>query len=291
MSENCAVPPAAAGASLAGTQLPDLPRLPSTLAVSLARGALEIRSFFRERDQVIFTFALPVILLLIFGQIFRGNIGHTGVPLRQYFAAGIVATGIMSVTFVNLGVSIALERDSGALKRLAGTPMSPAAYFAGKAISALVIAGLEVAVTLTAGVTLLGLRLPDTAGKWLTLGWVFLLGVVTCSLLGIAASSIPRSAQSVSAVINLPFLVLSFISGVYFVFSSLPLSLQHIAAAFPLKWMVQGLHSVFLPARALAAEPGHSWELGQVALVLSGWLVISLVLCIRTFRWRPTSAR
>jgi ABC-2 type transport system permease protein len=281
----------AARAGAAAADLAKLPRQPSTLAVSLARGGLEIRSFFRQRDQVIFTFALPVILLVIFGQIFHGNIGNTGVSFRQYFAAGIIASGIMSVTFVNLGVAIAVERDSGALKRLAGTPMPPAAYFAGKAISALVIAALEVLVVVGAGVALLGLRLPDTAGKWLTLGWVCTLGVVTCSLLGIAISSVPRSAQSASAVINLPYLVLSFISGVYFVFSSLPRSLQHIAALFPLKWMCQGLRAVFLPARALAAEPSHSWELGQVALVLSAWLVISLVLCVRTFRWRQPGER
>jgi ABC-2 type transport system permease protein len=281
----------AATADPARTTLAELPRLPSTLAVSLARAGLEIRSFFRQRDQVIFTFALPVILLVIFGQIFHGNIGHTDISFRQYFAAGIIATGIMSVTFVNLGVAIAVERDSGVLKRLAGTPMPAAAYFAGKAISALVIAALAVAVVVGAGVALLGLRLPDTAGKWLTLGWVFLLGVVTCSLLGIAVSSIPRSAQSASAVINLPYLVLSFISGVYFVFSGLPQGLQHVAALFPLKWMCQGLRSVFLPAGAQAAEASHSWQLGHVALVLSAWLVISLVLCTATFRWRQSGER
>jgi ABC-2 type transport system permease protein len=275
----------------AGAASAQLPRLPSAVGTSLARGGMEIRSFFRHRDSVLFTFGLPVILLVIFGQIFRGDIGHTGVAFRQYFAAGIIASGIMSVTFVNLGVSIAVERDTGALKRLAGTPLPPVAYFAGKAISALVISALETAVTLGAGVALLGLRLPDSAAKWATLGWVFALGVVTCSLLGIAVSSIPRSAQSASAVVNLPYLVLSFISGVYFVFSSLPQSLQHIAAIFPLKWMCQGLRSVFLPARALAVEPVHSWELGRIALVLGAWLVISLVLCVRTFRWQRPGER
>jgi ABC-2 type transport system permease protein len=266
-------------------------RLPSVAVTSLARGGLEIRSFFRNRDSVLFTFGLPVILLVIFGQIFRGDIGHTGVAFRQYFAAGIIATGIMSVTFVNLGVGIAVDRDTGALKRLAGTPLPPVAYFAGKAIGALVISALETAVTLGAAVALLGLRPPASAGQWLTFGWVFVLGVVTCSLLGIAVSSIPRSAQSASAVVNLPYLVLSFISGVYFVFSGLPQTLQHIGAIFPLKWMCQGLRSVFLPARALAVEPAHSWELGRIALVLGAWLVISLVLCVRTFRWQRAGER
>jgi ABC-2 type transport system permease protein len=263
------------------------PRLPSPLRLSLSRAALETRSFFAQRDLVVFTFALPVILLVIFGQVFHGDIANTGVPVVQYFTAGIIASGIMSVTFVSLGISIAVERDSGALKRLAGTPLPPAAYFAGKAIAAMVIAIAEVACTLTIGGLLLGLHLPATPGRWITFGWVLALGVAACGLAGIAISSLPRTAASASAVVNLPYLVLSFISGVYFVFTALPDSLQHIAALFPLKWLSQGLQSVFLPGRLLAAEPAHSWEHGRVALVLGAWLVVSLVICVRTFRWLP----
>ena len=273
--------------SLAISRAAAEPRLPSPLRLGLSRGALEIRSFFAQRDLVVFTFALPVILLVIFGQVFRGDIANTGVPVVQYFTAGIIASGVMSVTFVGLGVSIAAERDSGVLKRLAGTPLPPAAYFAGKAIAAMVITCAEVACMLAIGAALLGVHLPATPGRWITFSWVLALGVAACGLAGIAISSLPRTAASASAVVNLPYLVLSFISGVYFVFTALPPSLQHIAAWFPLKWLSQGLQSVFLPGALLAAEPAHSWEHGRVALVLGAWLVVSLVICVRTFRWLP----
>ena len=265
--------------------------LPSVTGLSFGRAALELKTFFRRREAVVFTFALPVILLVIFGSIFHGTVDHTGVSFRQYFTAGIIASGIMSVTFVNLGISIAMERDDGTLKRLVGTPMPKAAYFAGKALSGLVISVLEVAILLVIGVGLYGLTLPNTAQRWLTFGWVFLLGVASCTLLGIAASSVPRSERSAAAVLNLPYLVLQFISGVYFPFSSLPKSMQTIAALFPLKWMCQGLRSVFLPNSLLVAEPAHSWELGKVALVLMAWIVGSLILCLRTFRWQRRGER
>ena len=260
--------------------------LPSATRLSLRRAGLEIKTFFRTRDAVVFTFSLPVLLLVIFGSVFHGNVPHTDVSFRQYFTAGIIASGIMSATFVNLGVSIAMERDDGTLKRLAGTPMPKPAYFAGKAISSLVIAAIEVAILLGIGVGLYGLKLPSTAERWLTFGWVFILGVASCSMLGIAMSSVPRSARSAAAVMNLPYLVLQFISGVYFPFNSLPKVMQEIAALFPLKWLAQGLRSVFLPDSLLVAEPAHSWELGKVALVLTAWLVGSLILCLRTFRWQ-----
>jgi ABC-2 type transport system permease protein len=73
---------------------------------------------------------------------------------------------------------------------------------------------------------------------------------------------------------------------VYFPFSSLPKGMQTIAALFPLKWLCQGLRAALLPDSLLAAEPAHSWELGKVALVLTAWLVGSLILCLRTFRWQ-----
>jgi ABC-2 type transport system permease protein len=179
-----------------------------------------------------------------------------------------------------------MDREDGTLLRLAGTPAPAAAYFIGKAISALVITIAEVAILLAVGRALFGLRLPSDPGRWLTFGWVFLLGVSTCALLGIAISGLVRSARSASAVFTLPYLVLSFISGVYFVFSQLPAGLQQVAALFPLKWMCQGLRAVFLPDSFLAAETAHSWQLGRTALVLGAWLTASLVLCVRTFRWQ-----
>jgi ABC-2 type transport system permease protein len=130
-----------------------------------------------------------------------------------------------------------------------------------------------------------GLRLPGTAGRWLTLGWVFAAGTATCAVLGLALSSLPRSTRGSSAVFSLPSLVLSFISGVYFVFRDLPPVLQQVAALFPLKWLCQGLRSVFLPAAAAVAEPAGSWETGKIALVLGAWFVAGLVLCLTTFRW------
>jgi ABC-2 type transport system permease protein len=49
--------------------------------------------------------------------------------------------------------------------------------------------------------------------------------------------------------------------------------------------MCQGLRSVFLPAGFARQEPAGEWELGKVALVLTAWIVIGLLLCLRTFRW------
>jgi ABC-2 type transport system permease protein len=97
---------------------------------------------------------------------------------------------------------------------------------------------------------------------------------------------VPRSARSATAVITLPFVVLQFISGVYVPSTLVPPWLTDVAAIFPLKWICQGLRSVFLPGQAAALEPAGSWEHGRTALVLAAWVVAGLVLCLTTFRWQ-----
>jgi ABC-2 type transport system permease protein len=261
--------------------------LPSVLTTGLARGRVELKTFFRERETVVFIFALPAVLLVMLGSIFGGQaVRVPGVTVGQLFVAGMIAGGIMSTSFQYLGIGITTERDQGMLKRLYGTPMPHTAYFIGKIVQVFVCMIAEIALLMIVGVAFYHLHLPASAAHWWTLAWVCVLGCAACSLLGIAVSSLPRSARSASPMITLPFLVLEFISGVFIPFTSVPPWLQRVAAVFPLKWMAQGLRSAFLPARAAVLEPAHSWEHGRTALVLAAWVAVGLVLCLRTFRWQ-----
>jgi ABC-2 type transport system permease protein len=264
------------------------PRLPGAVRTGLARGQLEVRAFFRERQTVVFVFTLPAILLVLLGSIFGHDVAAHGVTVGQVFTAGMIAGGIGATSFQNLGLTIAAERERGTLKRLRGTPMSPAAYFIGKIIQVFVCTVAEVLVLVAVGMAFYHLHLPSTAARWWTLTWVFVLGTIACSLIGIGISSLSTSATNSFPVITLPFLVLQFISGVYVPFSSVPPWLQHIAAFFPLKWMSQSLRSVFLPAQAASLEPAHAWQNGQTALVLAAWIIGGLVLCLTTFRWQSS---
>ncbi|GII82975.1 transport permease protein [Sphaerisporangium siamense] len=241
--------------------------------------------FFREKDAVIFTFAFPIILLVIFGSIFQGHV-NSQITVSQLYAAGLIGAGVMSTSFQSLGVGIAVDREDGTLKRLAGTPMPRAAYFLGKILNVLLLSLLEVAILLAVGVALYDLELPTAAGNWVTFAWVFLLGVTASSLLGIAVSTLPRSAKSATAVISLPFVVLQFISGVFIPFNQLPDWLIKVASFLPLKWMCQGFRSVFLGDAGASLEPAKSYELDRVALVLGAWVIGGLVLCLTTFRWK-----
>lgn len=261
-------------------------REPSVLGVGLRRGSIEIRQFLRERDAVVFTLGFPVGMLVLFASIFSGEIENTGVDIRQVFVAGMIAAGIMSTSFQSLAITIAIERDDGTLKRLAGTPMPRASYFIGKVVLVVVTGIVETVLLLGIGTAFFGLDLPTSGLRWLRFGWVFALSLVACSLLGIAMASVPRSGRAAAAVVTPPFILLQFISGVYIPFSELPTGLQQVASFFPLKWMCQGLRSVFLPDSFVGQEPAGAWEHGTIALVLLAWCLGGLILCMRTFRWK-----
>ncbi|MFJ9896947.1 ABC transporter permease [Streptomyces sp. NPDC091280] len=261
-------------------------RLPGAWGLGLRRGVLELKQFFRQRDQVVFTFAFPVVFLFLFASIFKDDVRGAGVTASQLYVPAMMAAGIMSTSFQSLGISIAIERDEKVLRRLRGTPMPPAAYFLGKIWLVLVTGLLETAVLLLVGTGFYGVDLPSSATRWLDFGWIFVLGLTACALLGIAVSSVPKSGKSATSVVVLPFLVLQFISGVYISIDTIPDWMLDIGALFPLKWMCQGLRGVFLPSSAQVLEQAGSWEFGKVALVLGAWCVGGLLLCLLTFRWK-----
>jgi ABC-2 type transport system permease protein len=267
------------------TTSPDTARaLPSLPSVYRSRASVELKEFFRQRESVVFTLLLPVLLLVVFGAVLDYDIGF-GVTFTQYFMAGIIAAGILGASLQNMAISIATERSDGTLKSLAGTPMPRSAYFVGKIVQVLAVTLAIIVVLLLIGVVFYDIELPKGA-DWITFAWVTALGAAACTLLGIALSSLAKTGRSASATVTPFALLLQFISGVFFRFSTIPTWMQTVASFFPLKWMGQGLRSVFLPDALAAQEPAGSWELGRVALVLGVWCVAGLLLCIATFRWQ-----
>jgi len=257
-----------------------------------SRALFETKLYFRQGDTIFFTFLFPVVLLTIFSVSFGGdgNLGTNpdgsgGVSAAGFFLPGMIAAGILLSGVQNLAIDIAIERGDGTLKRLAGSPLPVLSYFIGKFGQVFITSIMQVALLLLVALVAFGVELPHDSESWLTFGWVYLLGIVTSAVLGIALSRIPRSGKSATAVIIPIVLVLQFVSGVFIQFSTLPDWLQDFAGLFPLKWIAQGMRAVFLPESFAALEQNGDWDLPMVALVLGIWLVVGAVLAVLTFRW------
>ncbi|EAP98398.1 putative transporter [Janibacter sp. HTCC2649] len=258
----------------------------NALALGVDRTVLELKMYSREKEAVFFSFLFPILMLGLFSVIFGDQMeaGGSQMSAAEYFLPGMISAGILLTSFQTMAMSVTAERDDGTLKRLRSTPMPPVSYFLGKVGLVVVTALAQQVLLLAVARFAFGVDLPDTADRWFTFAWVFGLGAFAGTVLGTAYSSL-ASARSVGAIVIAPMLILQFISGVYFAFTDIPSWLQQIASVFPLKWIAQGMRSVFFPDSMASLEMGGAWEPGRTAMVLGVWAVAGLVLCVLTFRW------
>ena len=269
-------------------------RGPSLARITWSRFVVDLKVFLRNGQSVGFTLAFPVMMLFLFASIFSGTVEGTGVAVSQLYVAGLIGSAAISTGFVNTAIGVAFDRERGELKRLAGTPMPKAAFFLGRGASVLVMTAAQVVVLLVIGMVFYDLSLPTAWTKWAVFAGVLVLGTLGSTLLGLAVGGRIKDAKAAPAVVNLPFVFLQFISGVFIPFGDLPGGLRTTSAFFPLRWLSQGMRSVFLPASFEANEPSHSWQHPLMWTVLAVWSLIGLAVCVRWFRWvdrEPRSRR
>lgn len=259
------------------------------LRVGLDRIRLELLEYVRRVDNMIFTFAFPILLLLIFASAFgsadpvqtpEGELDPAAMMLPAMLAAGVLLSGMQ-----NLGIGVAIERWDGTLRRLSAMPIPVGSYFIGKFGQVIVTAIVQTAALLAVGVGVFGFELPQTAEQWGVFAAVYVLGLFCCSMLGLALAQLPRSVNSASAIVIPIVLVLQFISGIYLTITMLPDWLIQIANVFPVAWLAHAMRYAFLPEAGRFAELGHEWNLDMAFIMLGAWAVIGAVIALVTFRW------
>ena len=189
---------------------PQTVAIPGTWAIGRRRIVIELKQFFRDGNSALWNFAFPMILLVIFGSVFGGQDIGPDITFTQYFVAGMIASGVLYTSFQNLAIAIPLEREDGTLKRLGGTPMPKVSYFIGKIGTVFVAYTAQVTILIAVGVLFYDISLPSTTLQWFTFLWASLLGLVSCTLLGIAFSVVPKNGKGASAVVSPIVLVLQF---------------------------------------------------------------------------------
>ncbi|MGH9074022.1 MAG: ABC transporter permease [Acidimicrobiales bacterium] len=236
----------------------------------------EQKMFWRNPASAFFTFAFPLVIFLLFASIFNGHeAALSGVKGIQYYTPVMAAYGVMSACFVNVAITITFRRELGLLKRVRGTPISPAAYLGGLIASAVVNAAIITALIVALGVLAYGSSLPY---DWLGLVVGFAVGAAAFCTLGLAITGAIPNADAAPAVVNLVFFVLLFISGGFY---PLPASsvLAQIAQVFPLRHFIDAGFAAFDPRRSGGAFP---W--GDVG-IMAAWGAAGLLCALRWFRW------
>jgi ABC-2 type transport system permease protein len=248
-----------------------------TVRLAARQALLEQRSFWRSAEYALFTFAFPLMILLLIG---AANVGSylPGTRIRNttVFVPGIVAFGVIVAAYANLGSKVAVLRHDGVLKRIKTTPLPSAAYLGGLLASTVATAILIAACTGLTGWIAFGAAPRPGGLAALAVGLV--LGIVCFAALGLAMSSVITSAESAGPVAHASFLPIAIISGVFDpTFSGLPSWLSHLVAAFPVKALAQLLQGAY------TARPFPAWDLLNLAL----WTAAATAFAARRFRWHP----
>src|SRR5438477_232634 len=120
----------------------------------------EQRAYWRNRGRGIFTFVFPLMFLVIFASLNKGQhvASRGGIPYNDFFVPGILAYGVIATTYVNMAIGTAILRDEGILKRMQGTPLPRWAYVAARVGSTVLIVVAMTVSVIVLGVGIWGLN-------------------------------------------------------------------------------------------------------------------------------------
>jgi ABC-2 type transport system permease protein len=163
------------------------------------------------------------------------------------------------------------------LKRLRSTPLPASVYLLAVLLSTLTTFALQSVALLALGGLGFGANMP---ANWLGFVGAIVLGVASFAGLGFGAAALIRSAEGVSAVVNVVILPMAFLSGSFGPTSDFPAVLQAIADVLPLTYFIDIVNGVYLDGDSLLADPA------AVAIVIA-WGVGGLVVALRRFGWMP----
>jgi ABC-2 type transport system permease protein len=218
------------------------------------------------------TLLFPPLFYLLFGLL----LNHGNAGAAQYLFASYSVFGVMAPALFGFGVGLAMERERGwlALKRV--MPMPPGAYLLAKMAMAMLFALIIYVVLGLMAFFLGGVRLQ--IGQWLLLGVIAALGAIPFSAIGMMIGS-KANASASPAFVNLIYLPMAFLSGLWMPLTMLPSFFTQIAPLWP------SYHLAQLAQMTIGTQP---WADVGAHLV---WLVGFTAVCFAIARrWLAKAA-
>ncbi|WP_300622248.1 ABC transporter permease [Dokdonella sp.] len=176
------------------------------------------------------TLVFPASFYLMFALTLSRGGTTGGASPSVHMLASYGAFGVMAPGLFGFGVSVAVDRDRGWLRLRQALPMPTGSYLVAKLVMAMLFAALVATLLSTLALTLGGVRLPLSA--WASLFAVEVFGVLPFCAIGLWIGSLVN-AQAAPAIVNLVYLPMSFLSGLWMPLSMLPAVLRDAAPVWP----------------------------------------------------------
>jgi ABC-2 type transport system permease protein len=242
----------------------------------------EQRLYWRSHELAFFTFLFPVLIFVLLGSVYGNDKikDEGGIKGSHYLLAGMLGYGVASTAFAGLAIILVVRRESAVMKRLRGTPLPAWAYVAAMLISAIFVFAIEVVVLLVLAKALFDVPFPSHV---FSLVLALLLGALAFAAMGIGLTTVIRSAEGSSAVVNAVYLPMAFIAGSFWSPHAYPRFLEVIADVLPLTYFIRMTRDIVL-------HDAQIWNEGTAVAVIAAWGALGLFFALRRFRWEPREA-
>jgi ABC-2 type transport system permease protein len=250
------------------------------VGLALRQVAYEHRAFWRNPAAAFFTFAFPLLFMVIFNVIFGG--GGSGVPGQRpadFFTPSIIVFAVITATFTNIAMTVTAARERGILKRVRGSPLPPWAYIAGRIGQAVSIALLLVVIVAAFGAVFYGVEVPWTRTPALLV--TLAVAAATFCALGLALTAFIPNEDAAPAVVNAVILPLLFISNVFIRIDAMTGWLPTVSNVFPVRHFADAMMTVYDPRTT-----GAGFSADHLATI-AAWGLLGLAIAVWRFRWEP----
>jgi ABC-2 type transport system permease protein len=242
-----------------------------TIAIFAKEAKYEFLKLIRTRVFSLSVIGFPVMFYVLFGLVNRGN-SMDGMDAAKYMLAGYCCFGMIGAALFGIGVGLASERSLGWLELKRASPMPPLAYLVAKCISAQAFGLIIVGVLSLLAVAFGGVRLSASE-------FAMMLGMTVAGTVPFAAMALLIAllvpANAASGVVNLIYLPMSFMSGLWIPIQYLPKFLKPIAPYLPAFHLSQLMETIFGYQRQGSVTMNHWLGLAGFTLLMLGlsWAV------------------
>ena len=238
------------------------------------------KAFWRNPAAAFFTFAFPLMFLVIFTALLgQGHVQIGGREVHQstYYVAAMAAFSVITACYNNIAVSLSVQRDAGILKRTNGTPLPAVSFLTARILHAMFVAVLLVAITVAFGKAFYHAEVPSGASlvRFLVM---LVVGAACFCALGFAITPLIPNEDAAVPIVNATILPLLFLSGIFIPLGDdAPDWIRVVARIFPVKHFADGMQAGFI---------GTTFHWSDV-LVVAAWGLGGLIVAAKYFSWEP----
>jgi ABC-2 type transport system permease protein len=233
--------------------------------------------FLRRKDDVFWTLAYPVFMMVFFGLIYGDQFwAEYGMRAIDYVTPGLLILGLMVTGVMTTASGFAEEREKGIYRRLSLTPLKRSTLIGGQIVHRYLVIITQTALLLLTGILAFKVKI---SGNYLLFSLLMTCGALCFLSMGFALTGFIRTARSATPICMTVFFVLMFLGSIFFPLAIMPGFLKVVSNALPSTHLGDALRLVII-------NGGGIGEVWKPMIVVGAWTVGCLVITLKFFRWQ-----